>query len=74
MGFTHIDVTIEIALAVLVQLAAQIALNATLKTEVKNLASWLAKVASLGDDTARLTAYLKGRLESIEHEDSSRKM
>jgi hypothetical protein len=53
-----------IAIATTMQIGAQIWLNATLKADVKNLNGWVKSVDARGEETAKLAAELKGRLES----------
>ena len=59
------DVTLEIALFAIMQIGAQVWLNATLKANLKNLTGWVEKIDSRSTETAELAAELKGWRDSI---------
>jgi hypothetical protein len=58
------DTALEIAVAALLQVGAQIWLNATLKSDVRNLTGWVKSIDARQTETAQLAAELKGRLDA----------
>lgn len=55
----------EIGIAAATQLGTLIWFLAAIRSDLRNLTGWVNKIDQRGEDTAKLTATLKGHLESL---------
>jgi hypothetical protein len=57
------DTRVEVALFAIAQIFTLVWMLSRQSTQIANLTGWIKDVSALGNDTARLVAYLKGQLE-----------